>query len=256
MILILSGEGPTDLGSCRIPAEMCENNEQDNYLEGPLVTIINNIFQEVLFYSIKDCPESIIYIPEGSLTRRAKEQSGKKRLGLRSAIKGAETRYFFNNAKMLGQIAKEIEFDKKCPSIAILFRDADGTHRTPPNDWQLKFDSIINGFIEAGYPTGVPMLPKPKSEAWLLAACKENPYENCGELENLSGNDGAPYPVKQIIKECLGKDPSTENLRTWLEEHGYNHQVVASQMPSFSEFYRVFVDKLGIHMRSPKSSIQ
>lgn len=246
MILILSGEGSTDLGSCKIPAERCENNELNNYIEGPLLTIINNIFQEVLHYSIKDCPETIVYIPEGSLTRRAKSQSGKRKLNLRSAKKGPETKYFFTNAQMLGQIAKEIELEKESPSIAILFRDADGTHRTPPNDWQLKFDSIINGFLEAKYYTGVPMLPKPKSEAWLLAACRPPFYQNCAELENLPGNDDAPYPIKQMIEEHLGQEPNTENLRTWLDQNGYDHKKVATQMPSFSQFYKVFLEKLEI----------
>lgn len=50
--------------------------------------------------------------------------------------------------------------------------------------WTDKLESMKNGFKEADCILGVPMIPKPKSEAWLLCACKENAYQHCAALEN------------------------------------------------------------------------
>jgi len=44
---------------------------------------------------------------------------------------------------------------------------------------------------------GVAMIPKPKSEAWLLCALKNKPYESCEKLEDRSGNDDSPNSLKK-----------------------------------------------------------
>ncbi len=56
------------------------------------------------------------------------------------------------------------------PVIAVLFRDSDGTASSGRGLWEDKRKSIEDGFGEAGFDYGVPMIPKPKSEAWLLCA--------------------------------------------------------------------------------------
>ena len=60
------------------------------------------------------------------------------------------------------------------------------------------------GFTEQDYfELGVPMIPMPKSEAWLLCALKDSPYQSCNQLERESGNDNAPNPLKKQLNEAL-----------------------------------------------------
>jgi hypothetical protein len=48
------------------------------------------------------------------------------------------------------------------------------------------------------------MMPNPKSEAWLLCALKENPYQSCARLEtSIPGNDNAVHPAKIKLDERL-----------------------------------------------------
>ncbi|MTI11869.1 hypothetical protein [Sansalvadorimonas verongulae] len=55
------------------------------------------------------------------------------------------------------------------------------------------------------------MIPKPKSEAWLLCAVG-NRYQHCERLENESGNDNALNPLKAQLEEALGEPASRELL--------------------------------------------
>ena len=82
---------------------------------------------------------------------------------------------------------------------------------------------------------GVPMLPKPKSEAWLLCAVA-NGYQHCQALEGLPGNDDSPYSAKKQLQAALGGDASTEAQLNWLQAHGFDHEAVAANMPSYQQF--------------------
>jgi hypothetical protein len=69
---------------------------------------------------------------------------------------------------------------------------------------------MLDGFAVEGLTTGVPILPKPKSEAWWLCALRDG-YQNCQQLEDESGNDASPNSLKSQIEECLG-EPATREL--------------------------------------------
>ena len=190
MILLLSGEGPTDLGHCDLSFSQCSNDESGTFISGVLTYIIDDIFNSKMNYSIRETLNSVHFVHKSHLCEKIKKQSGGKKLVMmRGAKKAPETNFYFNNAKSLGLIALELQEKEKCPVIAILFRDSDGTRSTASNDWKTKYDSMVLGFDESGCNTGVPMLAKPKSEAWLLAACKNDPYQHCHLLENESGNE-------------------------------------------------------------------
>jgi len=78
------------------------------------------------------------------------------------------------------------------------------------------------------------MIPKPKSEAWLLCAVKDNPYQHCHILENESGNDKGPNPLKQQLSDALQADASTEQLNDMVKGHQIDvHRI---DMPSFNAF--------------------
>jgi hypothetical protein len=70
--------------------------------------------------------------------------------------------------------------------------------------------SMLTGFEVEHISTGVPMIPKPKSEAWILCALRNN-YQHCAKLEDESGNDRSPNPLKQQLEDYLG-EPGTGRL--------------------------------------------
>lgn len=244
MIILLSGEGPTDLGHCDLSIPSCSNEVSGKFIFGVLTYIIDSIFFSKMRYSLIDTPDSIHFIHKSVLCEKVKSSSGgRKLMNMRGAKKLPETNYYFNNARSLGMLALDLQKEKDCPVIAILFRDSDGTRSASNNDWKVKNDSIISGFTSSGCQTGVPMLAKPKSEAWLLAACKDNPYTHCHLLEEESGNDNGINALKDQLSARIGGH-SAQELNDWIMSITYDYATVASQMPSFNSFYQRFLSVL------------
>ena len=92
---------------------------------------------------------------------------------------------------------------------------------------------MLDGFDEEKFSKGVPMIPKPKSEAWLICALKKNAYQNCHALENRSGNDNSPRSLKDELAKLLGEratpDLLCEKVRTKVD-------IDKIKMPSFQSF--------------------
>lgn len=169
------------------------------------------------------------------MSARARKQHSRK-ISLTGQKRGQETGYYHINAWMLGEAAKDFEQQHKDIAIAVLFRDSDGARAAAASDWSDKWQSMRSGFQRAGLGArGVPMLPKPKSEAWLLCAVA-NAYQHCQALEDLPGNDDSPHSAKMQLQAALGGDASTEAQLNWLAEHGFDHQAVAADMPSYQQF--------------------
>jgi hypothetical protein len=118
---------------------------------------------------------------------------------------------------------------------AVLFRDNDGTVASLRSLWQDKLRSINAGFAAEDFHLGVPMVPKPKSEAWLLCAAQENQYQNCARFEELSGNDASPNSAKKELATAL-----TARGRSYADVCGMvgNGEINphSINMPSFSCF--------------------
>jgi hypothetical protein len=138
---------------------------------------------------------------------------------------------------VLAEIAQKKEQEHNDVAIAVLFHDSDGTRSSATGIWEAKWQSMINGFQRAGFSRGVPMLPKPKSEAWLICAAKNQPYQHCDKLEEeLSGNDMSLNPAKIQLGKLLGfdREPTAEELCDWLEKNPFDFN--ACEMPSFQAF--------------------
>jgi hypothetical protein len=103
----------------------------------------------------------------------------------------------------LAYIAKGKSKELNDDVVAILFRDTDGKASAGRGEWKYKRKSMLDGFKEEGFSRGVPMIPKPKSEAWLICAWKNQPYQNCEALEDRSGNDDSPNSLKRELRELL-----------------------------------------------------
>jgi hypothetical protein len=235
MIVVLSGEGRSDLGACRNAQGHCSG---DTFAPGPMTVLVDQEIASHLHYSPLECaPEAYLYVSETWLSEkiRARKQDRRK-TSLIGKKHGQETGYYHINAWMLGEAAKDFEQLHKDIAIAVLFRDSDGSHAAGASEWSAKWQSMHSGFQRAELGVrGVPMLPKPKSEAWLLCAVA-NGYQDCEKLEALPGNDSSPHSAKEQLKAALGGDNSTEAQLNWLQAHGFDHEAVAANMPSYQQF--------------------
>jgi hypothetical protein len=208
MYLLLSGEGKGDLGVCYPATDHCD---RPNFQEGPMALIIDQLVEQFLGYEMShiDC-HRVSFISEGALKKlpsqgRAMHLKGKKT--------PEETKHFYENARALASMAKEKSAEVNDDVIAILFRDTDGKADAGRGHWRDKRNAMINGFKAESYDLGVAMIPRPKSEAWLICAVKKNPYQHCSSLEEASGNDKSPNALKDRLRQELDGDASTEKQK-------------------------------------------
>jgi hypothetical protein len=203
-----------------------------------MTVMVDRIAQVLATYSLLDVG-AVECVSESCLSARSKKlpmaiSAGKKR--------DYETAFFFKNARALARIAKQREADASCPVGAVLFRDADGTRATERGLFEQKWKSIDGGFAAEEFRNGVPMVPKPKSEAWLLCALKTQAYQGCADLEEtLSGNDHCPNPAKQQLDmrlQQLGRNFG--DLNEMVKDGTIDaHQI---DMPSFTRFKKRLED--------------
>ena len=205
MYLLLSGEGPSDIGVCR-SSDVCGGAD---FQQGPMAIIVDQLIElnQGFEMSHLGC-ELVSYVSESYLAEN-KQPPQRKAMSLKGKKKPAETKYFFENARALASIARNKATEVDDNVIAVLFRDADGTSSAGRGNWNDKRNSVIAGFNVGDYELGVAMIPNPKSEAWLLCATKQNPYQHCDCLEDESGNDKGKSPLKeQLVKSLVGKTSS------------------------------------------------
>jgi len=239
MMVLLSGEGPTDLGSCNNALGVCDGL---NFIIGPMTVLISQLAEPILGYNLLAIPDNLSFLNERALCAHAKAMPSRLQPS-RSKKKGVEMGYFFANAMALGNLALKHETEMGVPVLAVLFRDCDGTRSSPNSLWVDKLQSMRDGFLRSGFINGVPMLPKPKSEVWLLSGASPN-LPNCASLENISGNDNSPNSAKEKLAVALGGYKSGGELCEWLINNPLNLNK-AITMPSF----KAFKDELDLTMR-------
>lgn len=231
MRVLLSGEGPTDLGSCNNSNGRCEG---EDFRLGPMTVLLAQAAEPRLGYDLRSFPDSLSYLGESDLSTLAKSLQ-RRMLVARGKKHGAETGYFFASAMALGKQALDLGAQLGEPVLAVLFRDSDGTRSSPSTLWADKIKSMRDGFALVECNGGVPMVPKPKSEAWLLCAAQPA-VQNCEPLENISGNDNAPNSAKDQLDAVFGEHKSGEELCDWLTAQP--PEVARMQtMPSFDAFH-------------------
>jgi hypothetical protein len=186
-------------------------------------------------YSLEEFPDSFYYVSEAKLVEIAKANQNPRSMRLRGKKTGAETRYFFDNAKALGARAKQLANELSDCVISIFFRDVDGTQKHP-GQWADKVKSVQDGFRHAEFQLGVPMLPNPKSEAWLLCMATGQPGNSCAALEALPGNDDSPNSAKKQLDAALGGHFSAVELAEWVDTHQAINFTRLLTMPSFAAF--------------------
>ncbi|HUY36848.1 MAG TPA: hypothetical protein VMV69_29280 [Pirellulales bacterium] len=231
MFFLFSGEGITDLGAGNSDAVVCQGHD---YFVGPMAIMADHVVEGKHGYSIVDAG-CCGYVSERNLSNAAVElKTAKKSLGLPGKKRAKETRYFFNNARVLSRIAKEKQTGLKDDVVAVLFRDCDGTASAGRGLWDDKRKSMLDGFDEERFSKGVPMIPKPQSEAWLICALKQRPYQRCEGLEDRSGNDNSPKSLKGELERIIGEDVTPELLCQKVRNKSVD--VDRIKMPSFNAF--------------------
>ncbi len=229
MFFLFSGEGPTDLGHCVGHSEVCVGAD---YTHGPLALFVDRLVQSMHHYSPLESGK-FGFASKSALTSRADKMKTPRKIRLPGKKRSPETMYFYNNARALAKIAIEKQFELNDCVVVILFRDSDGPASAGRGLWQDKRNSMIAGFAREGFKRGVPMLPKPKSEAWLLCAVK-NQYHHCDALEERSGNDNSPHSLKGELESQIGQTVTRNLLCRMITEDEIDCLLI--RMPSFSVF--------------------
>ena len=220
MHLVLSGEGNSDIGKL--------SYNSNEFIPASMYYLIDKIIEKKFCYSFYELiPDLITFIPKAELVKIGKKlppYTGKK-------VKKGQA-LFLINAITLAKIAKEKSKELKDDDvIAILFRDSDGTNSTSKGMWEDKVESIENGFKMEKFIRGVAMIPKPKSEAWLICTLKDKPYQQCEKLEDRSGNDDSPNNLKDEL-ERFGI--SLEVINEMIQDGRIDIEKI--EMPSFRYF--------------------
>ena len=224
-----------DLGVCASGTGVCGAAA---YEYGPMTIFVDQIVEKKHGYSLLDVGQ-YGYVSKRTLIERAKALGAtKKATRLPGKKRPLETQYFFKNARALARIALEQRQQLNDEVVAILFRDSDGTSSAGRGFWDDKRKSMMAGFGAEQFSHGVPMIPRPKSEAWIICALRENPYHACGNLEERSGNDNSPNSLKGELAEILGENPTREALNRLATDRTID--VLRIDMPSL----RAFRDRL------------
>lgn len=193
------------------------------------------------------------FVSEVALNKHAKTITHPK-------LRGKDHRLFHKKGSLaLAALALQLS-DKlgKEPIVAVFFRDCDGTQTSPSSRYDMIYDSINGekgGFRLAGLCSGVPMLPRPKSEAWLLCAFKDQPFQYCHVLESLSGNDNSPRSAKKLLQArlaALGGDACSLHCHNCASCAIDFSQI---KMPSFNKFAKDLEKALTHNARSWREPI-
>lgn len=232
MYFLLSGEGSGDIGVCNPSADSCD---RPGFAEGPMAIMVDQLVAVFQGFEMSHLEtERVSYVSESYL-RDNKLPPQRKAMALKGKKSPPETKYYFENARALASAAQAKAEVVSDSVIAVLFRDADGTASAGRGNWNDKRQSMIEGFNAEGFELGVPMVPKPKSEAWLLCATKDNPYQHCATLESESGNDRAGRtPLKDQLSASLDGDSGTMRCNQLVEDKTID--VTRIDMPSFNVF--------------------
>lgn len=232
MHLLLSGEGPSDIGVCYPAAEYCDT---ETFRPGSMAWLVDQWLEKCQGYELSYLESGLVrFASKQHLVRHKPEPAGKA-MRIPGKKKPRETAYYFYNARALARCAIALADEVGDRVIAVLFRDADGTSSAERGEWQAKYGSMLAGFAAEHFDDGVAMLPKPKSEAWLLCALKsQSPYQHCARLEDESGNDKSLNSLKNQLTQALNGKTSADELADLAKAGDIQWEKI--DMPSLNAF--------------------
>lgn len=183
------GEGNSDVGTS-------EENQ------GPLMDAVRWVVGQVL-ETAPNVQVSYCFHTKTDL-RNALSHKGGRLWFMPRADEDKETAIFCLQACALATLAS-----KDPDGGAILFHDCDFTRKeVNPGQRKARYKAIVRamerGFKMAGFKNGVPMVPRPRSESWLLCLCRQADAPGHAYFEELPGNDKAPNSGKKRLANALG----------------------------------------------------
>lgn len=207
--IVMTGEGPTDMGSCNDSQAICSGDQLD---AGPVARLMFKTIQQYLPNWNADNLEQeniafhLTLIDEMWLKSRCKEKKRSLIRPSKAVAKGMLVHA--QRAQVLAEYAHSSDHQ-----MAAYFHDTDGTRSQlddMPNRQGELTQAIKAGFRAAGFEDqGLALVPKPTSEAWFICGLKESPYQHCGSLEtDLSGNDNSPSRAPKVLLGEIIKNPN------------------------------------------------
>lgn len=227
MIVLCSGEGPSDIGAN-------DYNSTSGIYDTPKFGAMGNMLLSILQKCREDYHDSDchIIIHKKELQKRVDEIST---LFLSGIDRPAGCAYFIKAAYSLALIALDKQNCSKDDVIAVLFRDSDPSSEAGNVLWKNKFKSIEDGFKLARFEFGVPMVPKPTSEAWCLAMFNASPSV-CRKLE------------EKINRDELKHDLDNKLFDEHITKEEFYHRILTGELPLTElkdmNSFAVFQDKL------------
>jgi hypothetical protein len=215
MIVLLSGEGASDIGSDGGDATVpCR---PECFTPGPMAHLLAQLINRALTQSgLEDAisfhADAVVPVRMMSKGNVSSYPAPPSRLRLRAHDEPKDSLPYKIWAAKLTSCGAELCASERDDVLVVLFHDADGTNTSARSMWGDKYKMMCRGFSLAAQHhehlerrvCGVAMLAKPKSEAWLLCALRPPAYQHCAALEDEPGNDASPRSLKAQLMEALG----------------------------------------------------
>lgn len=221
--ILVTGEGSSDMGGSNNGHSI---SSRASYNLGPMALLAVRLLQKI----IPDWNEDNIDFqsPNNWMTCISGNELARQAKGVRKHRPSTKLRKGFvehaNRATTMAGYAKD-----NGHQLAFYFHDTDKC------DFDDLHQSIILGFSGVEGVHGIPMIPKPTSEAWLICGQKQDPYAHCTALETeLSGNDAASdeNASKKVLARLLGQEATTEQQYEMVT----GIDITRIDMPSYNQF--------------------
>lgn len=221
---IFCGEGSTDLYYNEIyqkqgPLKDCVDQLLDFFWDNRNCIQFKQVSRPEVSQSIKGKPEKKTYIARGAKN------------------KFSDHHFISASAKYLAQKAEETAMENDEPHKwgVIYFHDLDAnTKATVDEIYNASMNAMNEGFDSVSFPHGVPMIPKTRSESWLLCLLDPDGGANKKYFENLPMSDTSPNSGKKVLATML--KVSEDESYTIIEEKRDTFVWTLLQAPSFLVF--------------------
>ncbi|AWD69132.1 MULTISPECIES: hypothetical protein [Acinetobacter] len=221
--ILVTGEGGSDMGGSNNSHSISSGA---SYNLGPMALLAVRLLQKI----IPDWNEDNIDFqsPNNWITCISGNELARQAKGVRKHRPSTKLKKGFvehaNRATTMAGYAKD-----NGHQLAFYFHDTDKC------DFDDLHQSIMLGFNGIEGVHGIPMIPKPTSEAWLICSQKQDPYAHCTALEiELSGNDAASdeNAPKKVLARLLGQEATTEQQYEMVA----GIDITRIDMPSYNQF--------------------
>lgn len=221
---VLCGEGPTDL----------YYNEIDGN-QGPLKDGVDQLLDS--FWD--DC--SYVLFKQVSRSEIALSDKGKPEKKT-AVVRGAKKkfpnhRFIASSAKYLAQRANAFAAENEEPEKwgVIYFHDLDANTTFSVDEvYQAYLSAMNDGFESENFSNGVPMIPKTRSESWLLCLLSPDKGSSAKYYEDLPMSDKSPKTGKILLADVL-KDSHDESYAI-IEDQRDKFDWTSLRAPSFLVF--------------------